>query len=77
VPALVLIGDRDRHVGGTGVHWEQSEYLLTHVPGARREVIAGASHGYFWQMPDVSARALLDWTADVESGAGLSRGSSR
>jgi pimeloyl-ACP methyl ester carboxylesterase len=67
VPALVLIGDRDRHVGGTGVHWEQSEYLLQHVPGARREVIAGASHGYFWQMPDVAARILLEWTAALEA----------
>ena len=64
VPSLVLIGDRDRHMGGTGVHWEQSEYLYRHIPGARRRVISGASHGYFWQLPDVSASALLDWTAE-------------
>jgi pimeloyl-ACP methyl ester carboxylesterase len=62
-PSLVLIGDRDRHMGGTGVHWEQSAYLLEHVPGAQRVVIPNASHGYFWQVPDVSARAVLDWTA--------------
>lgn len=61
-PSLVLIGERDRHMGGTGVHWEQSEYLLEHIPGAQRVVIPGASHGYFWQVPDVSVGAVLDWT---------------
>lgn len=66
VPSLVLIGDRDRHMGGTGVHWEQSAYLFEHVPGARREVIPDASHGYFWQVPDISARILLDWTAGLD-----------
>lgn len=64
VPTLVLIGDRDRHMGGTGVHWEQSEYLYRHVPGARREVVADASHGYFWQLPELSAQALLRWTRE-------------
>lgn len=63
VPALVLIGDRDTHQGGTGVHWEQSQYLLQHIPGAERRVVEGASHGYFWQLPERSAEILLDWTA--------------
>ena len=63
VPSLVLIGDRDTHMGGTGVHWEQSDYLLRHIPGAERRVVHGASHGYFWQLPEPSARILLDWTA--------------
>jgi len=66
VPTLVLIGDRDRHMGGTGVHWEQSEYLARHVPGARREVIPDASHGYFWQVPHVAAGIVLEWTASLE-----------
>ena len=61
-PALILIGDRDRHVGGTGVHWEQSQYLLDHIPGSRRSVVPDASHGYFWQLPDVSAGLVLEWT---------------
>ena len=65
-PTLILIGDRDRHQGGTGSHWDQSDYLLRHIPGARRHVIEGASHGYFWQAPEVSAAALLAWTADQE-----------
>jgi pimeloyl-ACP methyl ester carboxylesterase len=63
VPSLVLIGDRDTHQGGTGVHWEQSEYLLRNIPGAERRVVPGASHGYFWQVPEASAEILLDWTA--------------
>ena len=67
VPALVLIGDRDRHMGGTGVHWEQSQYLLDHVPGARRVVLPDASHGYFWQMPEIAAEAILEWTATIEA----------
>jgi pimeloyl-ACP methyl ester carboxylesterase len=62
-PSLVLIGDRDRHQGGTGVHWEQSQALLAAVPGAVLEVIPDASHGYFWQGPERSARILLEWTA--------------
>ena len=63
VPSLVLIGDRDTHQGGTGVHWEQSEYLLRHLPNAERRIVEGASHGYFWQLPELSAGILLEWAA--------------
>lgn len=63
MPSLVMIGDRDRHEGGTGVHWEQSQYLMEHLPRAERRVVEGASHGYFWQLPDVSAEILLEWAA--------------
>jgi pimeloyl-ACP methyl ester carboxylesterase len=62
-PSLVLIGDRDTHQGGTGVHWEQSAFLLDHLPNAERRVIEGAAHGYFWQLPQASAAILLEWTA--------------
>lgn len=62
-PSLVLIGDRDRHQGGTGVHWEQSAYLFEHLPNAERQVIPDASHGYFWQDPERSAAILVDWAA--------------
>jgi pimeloyl-ACP methyl ester carboxylesterase len=63
MPALVLIGDRDVHQGGTGVHWEQSAYLAEHLPDVERRVIADTSHGYFWQVPEVAADIVLDWTA--------------
>lgn len=69
-PSLVLIGDRDRHVGGTGVHWEQSAYLLEHIPGARRTVVPDASHGYFWQVSELSARLVLEWTAEIDARGG-------
>ncbi len=55
---LVLVGDRDTHVGGTGSHLEQSEYLATHLPRARLEVIPGAAHGYFWQCPAETAARI-------------------
>jgi pimeloyl-ACP methyl ester carboxylesterase len=63
MPSLVLIGDRDTHQGGTGVHWEQSAYLADHLPDVERVVVPDASHGYFWQVPARSASILLDWAA--------------
>jgi pimeloyl-ACP methyl ester carboxylesterase len=63
LPALVLIGDRDRHQGGTGVHWEQSQYLAEHLPNAELAVVPDTSHGYLWQAPELSARMILEWTA--------------
>ena len=48
---------------GTGVHTEQSDFLLKHLPNATKRVIHGGAHGYFWQMPDETARAILEWTA--------------
>ncbi len=63
MPALVLIGDRDVHQGGTGVHWEQSAYLAEHLPDVERRVVPDTSHGYFWQVPGLAADIVLDWTA--------------
>jgi pimeloyl-ACP methyl ester carboxylesterase len=62
-PSLVLIGDRDTQAMGTGVHTEQSDYLQAHIPNATKRVIAGAAHGYFWQMPERTAEIVLEWTA--------------
>jgi pimeloyl-ACP methyl ester carboxylesterase len=63
MPTLVMIGDRDTQIMGTGSHVEQSEYLLAHLPNATKRVVEGAAHGYFWQLPERSAEILLDWTA--------------
>ncbi|HET8568839.1 MAG TPA: alpha/beta fold hydrolase [Candidatus Limnocylindria bacterium] len=63
VPALVLVGDRDTVRMGTGSHWEQSMYLVEHLPNAELRVIPGAAHGYFWQVPGETVRAILEWTA--------------
>jgi pimeloyl-ACP methyl ester carboxylesterase len=63
VPTLVLIGDRDTAAMGTGVHTEQSEYLLRHIPNATKRVVEGGAHGYFWEMPRRTADIVLEWTA--------------
>ena len=63
VPTLVVIGDRDSVVMGTGAHTEQSDYLAQHIPGATRRVIAGAAHGFFWSHPERTVEVLLEWTA--------------
>jgi pimeloyl-ACP methyl ester carboxylesterase len=64
-PALVLVGDRDTHVGGTGSHVEQSEYLAEHLRNAELSILADVSHGYFWQATDASADRVLDWLQEV------------
>jgi pimeloyl-ACP methyl ester carboxylesterase len=60
-PTLVLVGSRDTHQGGTGSHWDQSRYLVEHLPDAHFEVIEGAAHGYFWSHPEQTVRALTGW----------------
>lgn len=64
LPTLVLIGDRDTAAMGTGVHTEQSDYLLEHIPGATKRVIKGASHGMFWSHPREVVDAILEWTGE-------------
>ncbi len=61
--SLVLIGDRDTQVMGTGSHWDQSAYLLTHLPNATLRVIEDTAHGYFWQRPDRTVEFVREWTA--------------
>ena len=69
LPSLVLIGDRDTVVMGTGSHWDQSAYLLDHLPNAERRVVEGGAHGYFWQMPERTVEHILGWTGSHEGGA--------
>lgn len=63
MPSLVLIGDRDTQVMGTGSHWDQSAYLMEHLPNATLRVIEDAAHGYFWQRPERSVELIQEWTA--------------
>ena len=63
MPALVLIGDRDTGLGGTGSHVEQSEYLADHLPDAELRVIPDTAHGYFWQKPEETMRAIGEFLA--------------
>ena len=63
MPTLVLIGDRDTGLGGTGSHVEQSEYLAEHLPNAELRVIADTAHGYFWQNPEETMGVIGDFLA--------------
>ena len=63
MPTLVLIGDRDTQVMGTGSHWEQSAYLMEHLPNATLRVVENAAHGYFWQCPERTVELIREWTA--------------
>jgi pimeloyl-ACP methyl ester carboxylesterase len=65
-PTLVLIGDADTHAGGTGSHWDQSQYLASAIRDAELHVIAGAKHGIFWSHPDDSAAVIDAWTARID-----------
>ena len=56
---LVLVGDRDTHMGGTGSHLDQSHYLAKTLPDAELSIIPGAAHGYFWSHTDVALERLV------------------
>jgi pimeloyl-ACP methyl ester carboxylesterase len=62
-PTLVMIGDRDTQIMGTGSHVEQSEFLLSRLPNATKRVVEGAAHGVFWERPERTAEILLEWTS--------------
>jgi pimeloyl-ACP methyl ester carboxylesterase len=50
-PALVLVGEADTHIGGTGSHFEQSQWLAATLPRATLRTIPDEAHGYFWCKP--------------------------
>ena len=57
-PVLVLIGDGD---SGRANHVAQAEALKSRVPGAQIAVLEGQSHGFPWQAPEATNKAILDW----------------
>jgi pimeloyl-ACP methyl ester carboxylesterase len=63
MPTLILIGDRDTGIGGTGSHMEQSEYLARHLPQAELRVIPDTAHGYFWQKPEETMGIIGEFLA--------------
>lgn len=66
LPTLVLIGEADTHVGGTGSHWDQSQYLAANIPGADLGVIEDAKHGFFWSHPERTVELLTAWIDRIE-----------
>ena len=63
IASLVLIGDRDTQIMGTGSHWEQSAYLMAHLPNATLRIVEDTAHGYFWQRPERTVDHIAEWTA--------------
>lgn len=60
-PTLVIVGDDDHATGGTGNHFRQSQYLAGQIPQAELKVIAGVAHAFFWQKPDETIQAVIDF----------------
>ncbi|MGZ9142200.1 MAG: alpha/beta fold hydrolase [Candidatus Binatia bacterium] len=58
VPTLVLIGTNDK---ARSNHLLQAEALKNRIPGAELKALKGQSHGFFWQAPEETNQAILDW----------------
>jgi pimeloyl-ACP methyl ester carboxylesterase len=57
-PTLVLIGD---HESARSNHLAQADALRTRIATAELQVLKGQSHGFFWQAPEETNQAILDW----------------
>jgi pimeloyl-ACP methyl ester carboxylesterase len=56
----VVIGDQD--IIGSN-HVPQAAVLAQGIPNAEYKVLAGQSHGFFWQVPEETNAWILDWVA--------------
>jgi pimeloyl-ACP methyl ester carboxylesterase len=61
VPALIVVGSRDTHQGGTGSHIDEARELKRLLPHAAVRVIQGVRHGLFWERPTEIARLVATW----------------
>ncbi len=59
-PTLVITGDADRLVPPAN-----SDILAKHIPGARLVKVAGGSHGFNFETPEIFNREVLDFLATV------------
>ena len=59
-PTLVITGDADRLVPPAN-----SDILARNIPGAKLVKIAGGSHGFNFETPEIFNRAVLDFLASV------------
>jgi len=57
-PTLVLIGEMDT-IGSN--HVGQARVLHERIPGAEMKLLAGQSHGFFWQAPEQTNDVILSW----------------
>jgi pimeloyl-ACP methyl ester carboxylesterase len=58
VPTLVACGDRDTEGSN---HLRQAEVMRDSIPGAEFKLLAGQSHGFFWQAPDETNEWIREW----------------
>ena len=66
-PTLVIVGEKDTTVGGTGNHYESASALAGHIPNAELVVMKNAAHGYMWQMPEEANEVILTFLWQQES----------
>ena len=59
-PTLVITGDADRLVPPAN-----SDILAKHIPNAKLVKVAGGSHGFNFETPEIFNRAVLDFLAAV------------
>ena len=58
-PTLIIVGEKDVTIGGTGSHLESAKVLAERIPNTQFVIIPGAAHGYMWQMPDYANEVVL------------------
>jgi 3-oxoadipate enol-lactonase len=59
-PTLVLVGNNDL---GRSNHLVQAEGMVRRIPGAELQVIEGQSHGFPWQVPEVTNDIIRTWVS--------------
>ena len=64
-PTLVITGDQDRLIPP-----ENSRVLVRGIRGARGAFVKGAGHCFFWEAPERSASAIVDFLAPPAVRAG-------
>jgi len=62
VPTLVITGDADRLIPPAN-----SDILAANIPGAKLVRIAGGSHGFNFETPEVFNRAVLEFLTSVQN----------
>lgn len=66
MPLLVVIGEEDRDVGGTGSHWQQSMYLYERISHSDLLTIPDGAHGFLWEHPKTSTEQIAGWLTSVK-----------
>ena len=59
-PTLILIGDND---SARSNHLAQAQSLKERIRGAELKLLKGQSHGFFWQAPEETNHAILQWVS--------------